>query len=317
MTKLSTFAVLGGALFALAACASAPDEEVVSGDNALSDASCKPKAEAAQQDSVEKCKAENQPLDWAACMEPADAALASYQEALAAAAEPVQARIDAITGSCKESVDELSDDQIVNDAMPNASDFARAAAKGDKAQLKKLRAQRKAQCDVDAKDALVAALGADDAYVQLLGQKLAQDGSYAVAYTSCSAQGAAAWVKNTACTGLIAYQQAYAACRKDCGSLADTACSPSSYGSEEVACGKLANDRSFSIIAFSRTCEESTSCKRTSVCDKYDALKRNADRLNASGKCDAGGGKSGLMVPVLVTDDKGLATDVMASCKAI
>lgn len=311
--RVSVVVVIAASAHLVACAAPVEEEEGVDSPSALSDATCAPRAEAKKQAAIDECKKENPLLDWAACMAPAEKAWGEYEEQVAAALQPVKAEVDAITGACKAAVDALAADRLVSDAFPGMSDFAREEAQRNPKRLETLRAQRKLKCDEDAKSALRQRLGENDAYVELVDQRPRQALSWTGAYLSCGASGAVAWVKNESCTGLLAYQSEYASCRRQCSTLSEAACTPSSYGADEVPCGTLVNDRSVSWRV-GRTCEETFQCERTSACDKYDKMKTQADRLNAAGSCEAGNGSSGILVPIIVKDTAGRATDVRIQC---
>lgn len=310
--KVSVVSVLA----CLAVACSTPDEENVDSDgaSALSDATCKPRAQAAQDASVKSCKTANPLLDWTKCIAPADSAWAAYQTQIDEARRPVDDEIKSVTGACEAAVDQIPVDTLISDALPKITDFAREQTKRNTVQIATLREQRKMKCDEEAKDALADALGSDNAYLALLDQMAGKKLSYTGSVLSCSASGAVAYVKNAACTGLLAYQSEYATCRHTCQTLSDAACSPTDY-TDEVLCGKLASTHGFSWRA-GITCEETTKCERTSVCDAYDTLKEKADSLNESGSCDAGNGASGILVPVIGKDSKGHPTDVKTQCKS-
>lgn len=300
MNKFSAVVVFG--VFAsIVACAAPATEETdgSEGGEALSAATCTPRAEAAKQKSIAACKAQNSTLDWAGCMKPSNDALAAYNAQLATAYANVKSTVDSVTASCKTSIDGMSADAIVSAAQPKASDYAHAAMVADAKQVATLRDQRKAKCDVDAKDDLADRLGEDDEYVQLLNQNLSHETSYGVGVVKCSALSVGSYVANASCTGLVAYQQTWAACRKECKTPPTAACSPSDYGNRNVPCGKLVNNKSFSLFAISTTCEEVNHCERTPVCDAYDHLIDNGH-----GEACSSDGKNGTAIATLQLDSK-------------
>lgn len=311
MNKLSMVMVFG-VLASVVACAAPATEEEDGAESgeALSAKTCTPRAEAAKQKAITSCKAANGSSDRAACMKPADDAFAAYTSQMEAAYNRNKSVVDSITADCKEDVDAMSADALVNAAMPRASDYAKASAKSNAQQMANLRKARRAQCDVDARADLQARLGADNELVVLSNQGLAKNAAWAAGWSKCAAQGASAWVADAMCTGELEYQQTFSTCRKECGKVPTQACVPSGYDSPNVRCGKLVAKKGFSLRA-GITCEEATTCERTAVCDKFDELMDGG----AGQEC-MDNGKAGTLVPTIyLAQGTGAASRAALVCK--
>jgi hypothetical protein len=307
--KLVTFGLFAATLIATGCASQSADDSEGGAAGALSAEDCAPKADAEQAKALKSCQAANV-FDLAACKKPVDEAFVKWQTDLNAAYQAVHDKIDPITGSCKNLVDEKSCKDLLSEA---GKDFAAAA--GDQKACDALRTTRKAKCDRDAESAIQDALGADNTYTALVDQQASVEASYLGGTVSCQVQSAAISVSAATCPAQAAVtrQSAYLSCRHECPKVADAPCTPADYKGQDVQCGKLTTVSS----GLGLFCESGTQCGRTSLCDKYDSAKSDVDRLNKSSGCTTAAGTPGVMIAKLTGAPNAAPTGVTTLCQEL
>lgn len=299
----SAFAALGlvaGTLFTFACSAPASEDVDVNGGDALSAAECDTKADAAKTTSRDECVKRNT-FDYASCTKPAYAAKAKYDADKASAREIVANIVQEVTGACKGNVASLSCNQILTSV---GSDFAAARSasegSGDSTLCAAARQERLDRCETDASADLRERLGTDDDFVKLVDQGPAQWLTFTKAVGSCWIDKASAIAGAATCTTVAAARSksAYLACRHECPTVEASACTPAAYKDRPGAeCGAYAPVKT----ALGLFCESGSECRRTSVCDQYDAFVAKTKGLS----CVDANGKTGVLTAQVTTADQG------------
>lgn len=285
-SRTTIVAVLSLLAVSATACASNTDEDIVEGEeSALSEETCTARAKQAEQKSIEDCSKDYPKVDPEVCMSSATDEWNTYYQKLKPA-------ISGALSRCSANVSALSDAKIVADAYPDYSDFKRAKIEGDAKTVATLRQQRAAEC----------ALAAQEEDKSTLNK---MERNFRLEAARCVLVEAVGAIANaTMCTGTIAYHKTFASCRRECGDLAKTSCSPKDYGNKEVPCGQYEHDTSFSLRA-GNTCEETSTCKRTKICDDYD---KAVESIANQGDCEGGS-----LVPTIKLEN-GVAQGIKWTC---
>lgn len=288
-----TFALSVVGLVSVAAgCASAPAEDVASGEgSALSASVCTPKATDYKNKVFSDCAGAS--FDYSACAKPAYDAYSVYlaqvetaYQAATAKAVASNASWVAVDQSCASDVKNEDCAKVLDEDAFESAKFKNG--KGDQAKCDTAKADAIQSCHDRSKDEAAQDPSTDpqndSAYAQLNGQWAAKRAAWAGSIISCGARKAADVAKDSAYCGTkanAAYASSYASCRHECPNDSHAACTPDDYKGQDVKCGTLESDTGF----FGITCESSYKCARTSVCDDYD---RAIDQSSSGGRCPSG-----------------------------